>query len=56
MMWQVIDAMYDEAVVIEEGNKETSSKNKAIELCAYLNTAADWFCNKPRYYTRDIGV
>ena len=53
-MWQVFDAMWDEAVVVfKNGTKETPSKNEAVVACAMMNQAADWFCNKPRYYTRE---
>jgi hypothetical protein len=41
--WLVRDRLHDEIV------NECRSQVKAREYAALLNTAADFFCNKPRY-------
>lgn len=55
--WIVWDRLHDESV----DGKDSRSQMKARELTALLNTAADFFCDKPRYemrrwdeYTRTI--
>lgn len=44
--WAVWDRLWDKQV------DSLRSQVKARELAALLNTAADWFCNKPRYEMR----
>lgn len=44
--WLVFDRMFDKVV------DDSRSQVKAREMTALLNTAADWFCNKPRYEMR----
>jgi len=44
--WLVIDRLHNEIV------NDYRSQVKAREMTAILNTAADWFCNKPRYEMR----